>query len=72
VIDDLDEALVYAVELKGTYVQRITFNKRKFAAAYENLSQLVRKRLVDLPNNPELMAELEAFHSEPTFDESAD
>jgi predicted phage terminase large subunit-like protein len=72
VIDDLDEALVYAVELKGTYVQRIKFNKRKFSTAYENLSQLVRKRLVDLPNNPELMAELEAFHSEPTFDESAD
>ena len=53
-------------------MQRIKFNKRKFSSAYENLSQLVRTRLVDLPNNPELMAELEAFHSEPTFDESAD
>ncbi len=72
VIDDFDEALVYAAEIRGTYVQRIKFNKRKFVTAYENLSQLVRKRRVDLPNNPELMAELEAFHSEPTFDESAD
>jgi hypothetical protein len=72
VIDGSDEALVCEVELKGTYVQRIKFNKQKFDAAYENLSQLVRKSVVDLPNNPELMAELEAFHSEPTFDDSAD
>ena len=72
VIDGSDEALVCAVEFKGTYVQRIQFNKQKLAAAYENLSQLVLKSIVDLPNNPELMAELEVFHSEPTFDESAD
>jgi predicted phage terminase large subunit-like protein len=72
VIDASDEALVSAVEYKGTYVLRIEFNKQQLAAAYENLSQLVRKREVTLPDNPELMAELEAFHSEPTFDESAD
>lgn len=72
VIDASDEALVRAVEYKGTYVLRIEFNKQQLAAAYENLSQLVRKREVNLPDDPELIAELEAFHSEPTFDESAD
>ncbi len=72
VIDGFDEALVHEVEVKGTCVRRFAFNKRKLAAAYENLSQFVKKRLVDLPDNPELMAELEVFHSEPTFDESAD
>lgn len=43
VIDGLDEALVYAVELKGTYVQRIRFNTRKFATAYETLASLCEK-----------------------------
>ncbi|MGP8133713.1 MAG: hypothetical protein ACLQAL_05535 [Halobacteriota archaeon] len=27
---------------------------------------------MDLPDNPDLIAELEAFHSEPKFDKSAD
>ena len=72
VIKGYDEALTYSAELKGTYIQKIEFNKAKFAAAYENLSQLIRNRLIDIPEYPELMAELNVFRSEFTFDETPD
>jgi predicted phage terminase large subunit-like protein len=72
VIKGYDEALTYSAELKGTYIQKIEFDKARFAAAYENLSQLIRNRVIDIPEYPELMAELNVFRSEFTFDEAPD
>jgi predicted phage terminase large subunit-like protein len=72
VIEGYDDALTYSAELKGTYVQKIKFNAAKFAAAYENLSQLISNFLVDIPEYPELMAELSVFKSAFTYDEKPD
>ncbi|HYC20716.1 MAG TPA: hypothetical protein VEF35_08920, partial [Candidatus Bathyarchaeia archaeon] len=72
VIESYDEALTYSAELKGAYVEKIKFDKPKLAAAYENLSQLIRNRVIDIPEYPELMAELNVFRSEFTFDETPD
>jgi predicted phage terminase large subunit-like protein len=72
VIDGYDDALTYSAELKGTYIQKVTFNRASMAAAYENLSQLIRNQLIDVPEYPELMAELNVFRSADTFDETPD
>jgi hypothetical protein len=72
VIEGYDAALTCGAELKGTYVQKIKFDKARFAAAYENLSQLIRNGVIDIPEYPELMAELNVFRSEFTFDETPD
>jgi predicted phage terminase large subunit-like protein len=71
-IDDLDEALLFALEVKGAYVQRVPMNRRKWAAAVENLSMLMRNGNVRFPHEPDLLAELEVFKSEFTLDESPD
>lgn len=72
VIDGYDDALTYNAELKGTYIQKVKFNRASMAAAYENLSQLIRNQLIDVPEYPELMAELNVFRSADTFDETPD
>ena len=71
-VDDLDEALLFALEVKGAYVQRVPMNRRKWAAAVENLSMLMRNGNVRFPHEPDLLAELEVFKSEFTLDESPD
>jgi predicted phage terminase large subunit-like protein len=72
VIEGYDDALTYGAELKGVYIEKIKFNRASIAAAYENLSQLIRNKLIDVPEYPELMAELNVFRSEDTFDETPD
>lgn len=72
VFDGVDEAIVYGAELKGAYIDRIKFTTSKLAVAYENLSQLIRNCLVDIPEYPELMAELSVFKSAFTYDEKPD
>jgi hypothetical protein len=72
VFDGVDEAIVYGAELKGAYIDRIKFNTSKLAVAYENLSQLIRNFLVDIPEYPELMAELSVFKSAFTYNEKPD
>jgi predicted phage terminase large subunit-like protein len=71
-IEGYDDALTYGAELKGVYIEKIKFNRASIAAAYENLSQLIRNKLIDVPEYPELMAELNVFRSEDTFDETPD
>jgi predicted phage terminase large subunit-like protein len=72
VIEGYDDALTYGAELKGVYIEKIKFNRASIAAAYENLSQLIRNKLIDVPEYPELMSELNVFRSEDTFDETPD
>jgi hypothetical protein len=71
-IDDLDEAMLFALEVKGVYVQRVAMNRKKWAAAVENLAMLMRSDNVIFPHEPNLLAELEVFKSEFTLDESPD
>jgi predicted phage terminase large subunit-like protein len=71
-IDDLDEAMLFALEMKGVYVQRVAMNRKKWAAAVENLAMLMRNDSVIFPHEPNLLAELEVFKSEFTLDESPD
>ncbi|MGA9079826.1 MAG: phage terminase large subunit [Halobacteriota archaeon] len=71
-IDDLDEAMLFALEVKGVYVQRVAMNRKKWAAAVENLAMLMRNDNVIFPHEPNLLAELEVFKSEFTLDESPD
>jgi hypothetical protein len=72
VFDGVDEAIVYGAELKGAYIDRIKFTTSKLAVAYENLSQLIRNLLIDIPEYPELMAELSVFKSAFTYNETPD
>jgi predicted phage terminase large subunit-like protein len=69
-IDDLDEALLNALEMKGVYVQRVPMTRKKWTAAYENLAMLMRNDYVSFPHEPDLLAELEVFRSDFTLDES--
>ena len=66
----VDNALLLALEVKGVYVERVKLNKAQMAATYENLSMLMRQHLITFPKHDELLAELEAFKSEFTWDES--
>ena len=56
-----DEAMLYALELKGVYVDRVKFTPQKMAAAYENLGLMIRNRVISYPHYPELIAELDVF-----------
>jgi len=62
--DGFDEALLRDLHYKGVYVQRVKFSQKELAAAYENLSILIRKRLVSYPYYPALIAELDVFKSD--------
>ena len=70
--DGVDEALLFALEVKGVYVQRIKMSKARLGASYENLAMLMRSRLITFPYEKDLLAELEVFKSEFTLDESPD
>ncbi len=71
-IDGSDEAMLYALELKGVYVDRVKFTRQKLAAAYENLGLLIRDRVISFPHYPELIAELDVFKSDFTYGEAPD
>ncbi len=47
--------------------QRVKFTEKELAAAYENLSMLMRNRVISYPLYPELIAELDVFKSDFTF-----
>jgi hypothetical protein len=70
--DITNEALLFALEVKGVLVERVKFTKKMLIAAYENLSMLMKQWLITYPKHDELLAELEVFKSEFTFDESAE
>jgi len=72
VIKGVDDALTYRVELRGVYIKKVKFDRATEFAAYENLSELVRGGLIRVPGYPELIAEMNVFGSEFTFDESPD
>ncbi len=72
VIEGFDEALIYGAELQGTYIQKVKFTKAKRDAAYDNLSLLIERQLITVPEYPELMAELSVFKSAFTYDEQPD
>ena len=67
-----DEALLSAVERTGTPVQRVEFNARKWGAACENLSIMVKNGRISFPNDADLIAELEVFTSDVTFSGTPD
>lgn len=71
-IDGYDEAMLYDLELKGVYVDRVTFTRQELAAAYENLGMLIRNRIISYPYYPELIAELDVFKSDFTYGEAPD
>jgi predicted phage terminase large subunit-like protein len=56
-----DEAMLYALECKGTRVQRVRFTADKWEVAYENLNLLLLKGKVRYPAYSQLMAELDPF-----------
>ena len=70
--DGIDEAMLFALEVKGVYVQRCRFTKTQLGAAYENLAMLMSNKHITFPHEPDLLAELEVFKSEFTLDESPD
>jgi predicted phage terminase large subunit-like protein len=67
-----DEALLMTLENKGVYVQRKNFGKKEWSSAYENLALLINSQLITFPDYPELIAELEVFKSDHTFDGTPD
>jgi predicted phage terminase large subunit-like protein len=68
----IDEAMLFALEVKGVYVQRCRLTKIQLGAAYENLAMLMKNKHITFPHEPDLLAELEVFKSEFTLDESPD
>jgi hypothetical protein len=54
-----DESILNALDYRGAYVERIDLDPQKLTLAYENLSFLVNYKQIKLPNDPELLAELE-------------
>jgi len=67
-----DEAMLRALERKGVYVDRVTFDREERAAAYENLGMLISNRAITYPDYPELIAELDVFKSDFTYGEAPD
>jgi predicted phage terminase large subunit-like protein len=67
-----DESMLQVLERRGTYVRRIDMKPNDWQLAYENLSLLISYKQIKLPNNPELLAELEVFKSEPRLDGKPD
>ncbi len=61
-----DKAMLCAVERKDTYIQRVEFTLQKWAAC-ENLSMMMENGRISLPNDSDLVAELEVFTSDVTF-----
>jgi predicted phage terminase large subunit-like protein len=72
VIGGYDEALLATLENKGVYVDRVQLTKKEWASAYENLALLINNGLISYPDYPELIAELEVFKSDYTFDGTPD
>jgi predicted phage terminase large subunit-like protein len=68
----VDEALLHALESEGVYVQRIKLTRSRLAASYEHLNLLMRKKLVTFPDYRGLLAELDVFKSDFTFNEGPD
>jgi hypothetical protein len=54
-----DEATIKALSRRGASVRRIDLDGEKLRRAYENLSLLVNYKQIILPDDPELLAELE-------------
>jgi hypothetical protein len=71
-IDGSDAAMLYALELKGVDVDRVTFDRQEQAASYENLGMLISNRAISYPHYPELIAELDVFKSDFTYGEAPD
>ncbi|MGZ4934325.1 MAG: hypothetical protein ACXV49_07485 [Halobacteriota archaeon] len=67
-----DEAMLQAVALEGIYVQRVEFTRQKWTAACENLSMMMENGRISYPNDPDLIAELEVFKSDPSFSGTPD
>jgi predicted phage terminase large subunit-like protein len=67
-----DDALLNALEQKGVYVEPVKLNKKALSASYENLSMLLKSRMIVVPQFPDLLAELEVFKSEFSWNETPD
>ncbi len=67
-LDGYDEAMLRDLEFKGVYVVRVSLAQKERVAAYENLSMLIRKGVLSYPNYPELIAELDVFTPDFTYD----
>jgi predicted phage terminase large subunit-like protein len=70
--DISDNAILNSLEMKGVYLERIKLSRTEMAAAFENLSLLMSKEMVTFPQHLQLLAELEVFKSEFTWNESPD
>jgi predicted phage terminase large subunit-like protein len=70
--DDLDEAMLFPLEMEGVLVERVKLTGKKFVAAYENLARLIRRRKITFPPHPKLLAEVDVFKSASTYDERPD
>jgi hypothetical protein len=62
-----DEAMLKALEYRGTWVQKVTFTNDKWEATYENLHLLLFNGKVSYPAYSQLMAELDAVRSSSTI-----
>jgi hypothetical protein len=54
-----DEATIKALSRRGAAVKRVDLDREKLRQVYENLSLLVNYKQITLPDDPELLAELE-------------
>jgi hypothetical protein len=68
----IDDSILKVLERRGSYVRRVTMHPKEWALAYENLALLISYKHIKLPNDPELLAELEVFKSETHFDGQPD
>ena len=64
----IDEAMLKALARRGAAVRRVEMTEQRWTSAYENLSLLISYKQIKIPNDPELLAQLEVFKSETRLD----
>ncbi|MGA7075608.1 MAG: hypothetical protein WBZ42_03550 [Halobacteriota archaeon] len=58
-----DEAILKVLIRRGAPVKRVEMTPEEWTSAYENLSLLASYEQIKLPNDPELLSEIEAGHT---------
>jgi hypothetical protein len=56
---EIDEAVLKVLNQRGASVKRVDISPPQFSQAYENLSLLISYKQIKLPDDPELLVELE-------------
>jgi hypothetical protein len=68
----IGDALIRALRRRGASIKRVEMNQQAWTQAYENLSLLIHYKQITLPDDPDLLAELEVFRSETRLDARPD